>query len=192
MATTTVSWLTDVERALAQARVEGKLAFIEFSQAPRCAGSVALETQVYADERVSRFLFDHFVPARLIRSEHPQEVVQFNIVWTPTQLVLEPDGTERFRQVGFLPSDEFVPYLELGLATAAFGRRDFAAAQAAFEAIVERSPTAHAAAEAAYWGGVSEYYKRDRDRSALKQAAERLRDRYVTTEWAKKASVWLT
>ncbi len=191
MAIATVSWLGNVEHALEVARSDQKLALVEFSQAPRCAGCVRLEAEVYPDDRVATFLADRFVPARLLRSDHPQEERRFNIMWTPTVLILEPDATERHRVLGFLPVEDFIPQLELGLAKAAFGRNDFVGAQSAFQAIVDRYPSAYAAPEAVYWAGVSEY-KPDRDRQALKRAAERLRQHYPHSEWTKKGSVWLS
>lgn len=190
MATAAISWLADVEQALARAGAENKLALLEFSQAPRCAGCVRLEGQVYPNEQVNAFLFDHFVPVRLLRSDHPQEVKRFNIMWTPTILMLEPDGTERHRMVGYVTLEDFIPQLELGLAKAAFGREDFAGAQKAFEGIFRLYPSSEAAPEALYWAGVSAY-KPNRDRAMLKQAAERLQQHFPHSEWTKKSSVWL-
>ncbi len=191
MAIATVSWLGNIEQALEMARSDQKLALVEFSQAPRCAGCVRLEEEVYPDDHVTAFLAEHFVPARLLRSHHPQEDRRFNIMWTPTLLILEPDATERHRVVGFLPVEDFIPQLELGLAKAAFGRNDFVGAQRAFQAICDRYPSADAAPEAMYWVGVSEY-KPNRDRQALKRAAERLQQQYPRSEWTKKGSVWLS
>ena len=191
MAIAMVSWLGNIDQALGAARSDQKLALVEFSQAPRCAGCVRLEAEVYPDVRVAMFLAEHFVPARLVRSEHPQEERRFNIMWTPTLLILEPDATERHRVVGFLPVEDFIPQLELGLAKAAFGRSDFGGAQRAFQAICDRYPSADAAPEAVYWTGVSEY-KPNRDRQALKRAAERLLEQYPRSEWTKKGSVWLS
>jgi hypothetical protein len=190
MATGTITWLGDVEHTLAAAGSDGKLALIEISQAPRCAGCVRLEAEVYPDDRVAKLLGDHFVTARLLRSDHPRESERFNIMWTPTLVMLEPDGTERHRVVGFLPVEDFIAQLELGLAKTAFGRGNFAGAQHAFQAIVDRYPSTDAAPEAVYWAGVSGY-KPNRERSFLKQAADTLRQTYPQSDWAKKGSVWL-
>lgn len=191
MAIATIAWLGSIEQALAAARSDRKLALVEFSQAPRCAGCVRLEAEVYPNDRVATLLTEHFVPARVLRSDHPEEASRFNIMWTPTLLILEPDATERHRVVGFLPVEDLVPQLELGMAKAAFGRGDFAGAQRAFQAIADRYPSNDAAPEAVYWAGVSEY-KPNRDRQALKRAGELLQRQYPGNEWAKKGSVWLS
>jgi thioredoxin-related protein len=189
-ATTNLEWLPEVAQGFEQARAQGKMVLIEVGQAPRCAGCVRLEAEVYPRDEVATLIAEHFAPVRILRSDHPQESKQFNVVWTPTLLFLEPDGTERHRIVGFLPFDDFLAQLHLGLAKAAFARDEFDASRRAFQEIVSRFPRTDAAPEAEYWAGVSGY-KPNRERAALKTAAETLRDRYPNSEWAKKASVWL-
>lgn len=189
-APTSLEWLPDVEQGFEQARAQGKMVLLEVGQAPRCVGCVRLEAEVYPRDEVATLIAKHFTPVRLLRSDHPQESKRFNIMWTPTVLFLEADGTERHRIVGFLPHDDFLAQLHLGLARAAFGRDEFDEARRAFQGIVTRFPETGAAPEAEYWAGVSGY-KPNRERQFLKKAAERLRDNFPNTEWAKKGSVWL-
>ena len=187
---TSISWLTDADTALRRAGEDGRLAFLNFSQAPRCAGSVALERDVYPDHRVAAIIGQRFAAARMLRSDSPLDARRFNIVWTPTFVVAEPDGTERHRLVGFLPLEEFLAQLGLGLAKAQFGRDRFVESQREFEDLVRRHPNSYAAPEADYWAGVSRY-KQDKDRQFLKATGERLRDRYPSSEWTTRASCWL-
>jgi hypothetical protein len=186
---TPIAWLTDADEALAQARATGKLAFLNFSQAPRCAGSVALERDVYPHEDVAAFIGQRFVAARMLRSEAMGVAKRFNVVWTPSFLIAEPDGTVRHRVVGFLPLTEFMAQLELGLGKVEFGRDQFVASERTFEEVVRRYPHTFATAEADYWAGVSRY-KQDKDRQFLKATAERLGERYPNNEWTVRASCW--
>jgi hypothetical protein len=185
-----IAWLSDADQGFRQAGSAGKMALLEFSRAPRCAGSVRLQAEIYPREFVSRFIGDHFVPVRIPTLERPNDGERFNVVWTPTLIVTEADGTERHRIIGFLPPDELIAQLELGLAKAEFGRSRFEHAQCAFESIVRDHPATIAAPEADYWAGVSQY-KYTRDRQHLRATGERLRDRYPQSEWKTKASVWL-
>jgi Thioredoxin-like domain len=185
-----IPWLERVDDALARAQATGKLAFLAFSQAPRCAGSVALERDVFPHERVAALILEHCVPARMIRSEAQGDAARYGVVWTPTFVIAEADGRERHRLVGFLPLEDFLAHLELGLAKVTFGRDGFVAAERAFAAVAREHPGAHAAPEAEYWAGVSRY-KQDKDRQFLHAVAERLRDRYPSSEWTARASVWL-
>ena len=50
---------------------------------------------MYPDERVARFITDNFIPVKAHVKQQPETFQRFHATWTPTQLVLEPDGTER-------------------------------------------------------------------------------------------------
>jgi len=139
---------------------------------------------------VVRFVGEHFVPIKIHIKERPQDFGRFKAEWTPTLIVAEPDGTERHRTVGFLPADDLLAQLQLGLAKAAFSRGQFKEAQEAFEAVAKRYPKADASPEAVYWAGVSAY-KATGSPDPLQQTGKRLREKYPQSEWTKKASVWL-
>lgn len=111
------------------------------------------------------------------------------MVWTPTQLVLDADGVERHRIEGFLPADDFLAQLELGIARLEFEHEHYADAEREFRAICDGHPQAGAAAEACYWAGVSAY-KATHGPEPLKDTARILRQRYPQSEWTRKASVW--
>jgi len=139
---------------------------------------------------VSKFISEHFVPVKIHIKERPQDFGRFKAEWTPTLIVAEPDGTERHRSVGFLPADDLLAQLDLGLGKAAFSRGQFQQAREAFQSVVEHYPQADAAPEAVYWAGVSAYKASD-SADSLKQAAIQLRQKYPQSEWTKKASVWV-
>jgi TolA-binding protein len=65
----------------------------------------------------------------------------------------------------------------------------WADAEAWYATIPERYPGTHAAAEAIYWHGVSEY-KRTNDHTVLGRVAEELAASYPKSIWTTKASVW--
>ena len=121
--------------------------------------------------------------------EQPATFKRFGAQWTPTLVMLDPDGAERHRFEGFLPVEEFLSQLELGLAKSAFAREQWTEAEQRFRKIVERYPHTDAAPEALYWAGVSKY-KGSGDASALKQTAAQFQEKYPGNVWAKKSSVW--
>ena len=114
---------------------------------------------------------------------------RYGAQWTPTILELDPDGVERHRIEGFLPADDFLAQLTLGLGHAAFKRQDWKEAERRFREVVERYPDGEAAPEALYWAGVARY-KGSNDSAALADTARAFAERYTDTSWAKKASVW--
>jgi len=114
---------------------------------------------------------------------------RFGARWTPAILMLDPDGIEQHRIEGFVPADDLLDQLRLGLAHAAFKRQAWSEAAREFAEVIEGHPNGDAAAEAAYWAGVTRY-KASGDASALADTADVFTHRYQDTPWAKKASVW--
>jgi TolA-binding protein len=148
---------------------------------------------VYPDPRVIEFVQQHFTPVRAHVRENADAFkrlgARFNAQWTPTTLIVDSDGNERHRIEGFLPADDFLAQLSLGLAHSAFARGKFKEAEPLYRAIVDQFPNGDAAPEALYWAGVSKY-KASGDAAALGDTARAFSTRYTDTSWAKKASVW--
>ena len=148
---------------------------------------------MYPNPAVADFITRHFVPVRVHVKENADAFRtlgdRFNAHWTPTTLLIDGSGAERHRIEGFLPADEFLAQLALGLAKAAFARQDYAAAERLYRDVVEKFPNTDAAPEAQYWAGVSKY-RATNDAGALKATGQAFRERYQDSTWAKKASVW--
>jgi outer membrane protein assembly factor BamD (BamD/ComL family) len=121
--------------------------------------------------------------------ENPQGFERFGAQWTPTVIIADAAGTERYRFEGYLPAEDFLAQLGLGLAKLHFAQGDWTEAEQRFRGVLERHPDSDVAAEALYWAGVSRY-KATGDASALQQTAQAFQSRYRDSGWAKKASVW--
>ncbi|HEX9492443.1 MAG TPA: thioredoxin fold domain-containing protein [Thermoanaerobaculia bacterium] len=148
-----------------------------------------MEAEIYPEPRVSTFIVHNFIPVRLHIKKHPEAMERFGVNWTPTILIVDSDRKEQHRIEGFLPADEFLGQLQLGLGHALFARQKFAEAEQQFRDVSENLTETDAAAEAMYWAGVSRY-KATNDASALKATAQAFKDRYQNSIWAKKASIW--
>jgi hypothetical protein len=121
--------------------------------------------------------------------EQPKTFERFGAQWTPTMQILDPDGVKRHQFEGFLPADDFLAQLKLGLAHSAFARQQWKEAESRYDDVVKALPGTDAAPEALYWLGVSRY-KDTGNGAFLAQTAEAFRTRYKDSTWAKKASVW--
>ncbi|MGH9373051.1 MAG: thioredoxin fold domain-containing protein [Vicinamibacterales bacterium] len=152
-----------------------------------------MDAEVYPQPHIAKLIQDRFVPVRVHvkddREAFKRLGEKFNAQWTPTILIVDPPGTERHRIEGALPADEFASQLDLGLAKSAFARGQFADAERAYAAIIEKYPNTDAAPEAQYWAGVSRY-KGTGDAGALAETARRFGELYKDSAWARKASVW--
>jgi hypothetical protein len=147
---------------------------------------------VYPDSRVIELIGRHFVPVRVHvrdRDTYKQLSERFNSPWTPTTLVLDAAGEERHRLEGFLPIDDFMCQLSLGIAHAAFAAKDYTRAMERYEDVAGTCGAGDAGPEGQYWAGVARY-RATNDPAALGETAQRFRERYQDTSWAKKASVW--
>lgn len=137
---------------------------------------------------------EQFVPVRVHVKQQPEEFARlgerFGALWTPTVLIVDRGGNERYRIEGFLPADDFMAQVALGAAHAAFAAGDFEDAARRFDETTSSYPASDAAAEAQYWAGVSRY-KGSGDASALQETARKFTERYRDSSWAKKSSVWL-
>ena len=114
---------------------------------------------------------------------------QYGAPWTPTTLLLDSEGVERHRIEGFLPGDEFLAQLHLGLGHLAFQANRWHEAQSHYREVVKDFAETDAAPEAVYWEGVARY-KETGDAGALRETAEAFDKKYQDSIWSKKASVW--
>ena len=105
-------------------------------------------------------------------------------------MILDNAGKERFRLESYLPREEFVAQLEMGLARVAFVRKQWADAEDRYNAVVARHATAAGVPQAMYWAAVS-HYKKTKDHTVLGRVAQDLSQRYPDNLWTKSASVWL-
>ncbi len=140
----------------------------------------------YPDSRVAEFINNRMIPVQLLHDAQPY-ASDYNVKWTPTIIVLDRDGKEHHRIVGFLPPDEFTPALLLGIAKVNFDRDRLDEATADLEKIVNGYPKSAAAPEAIYLVGVTQF-KNTHDPAPLKEAFERLRREHPSSEWAKRAT----
>lgn len=144
---------------------------------------------MYPEPRVERLITENFVPARIQVRTDPQAMERFNVQWTPTILMLGPDGKEHHRIEGFLETDDFLGQLMLGLGHIARSRQRWDEAAKWYDEVLEHLPETDAAPEAQYWRGVTRY-KATGDPAALGETYRAFQHRYADSTWAKKAQVW--
>ena len=121
--------------------------------------------------------------------EHPAYFHRFDALWTPSVVILDPNGVERFRLEGYLPKNEFRAQLELGLARVAFMGKHWSEAEQRYAAVLEKYPQSKSAPEALYWKGVS-HYKATNDHTVLSELPGQFREQYPDSIGALKALGW--
>ena len=144
---------------------------------------------MYPNPEVASLVAGTFTPIRIDVRTNGAMMGRFGAQWTPTVLILDEEGVERHRVEGFMPANDFLANLEIGLAKIAFGRQRWSEAEQRYRDIVDRYPNTEWAPEALYWAGVAKY-KGSNDPAALADTARRFKEKYQDTSWAKKSSVW--
>jgi len=129
------------------------------------------------------------VPLEAHIKEHPVYFHRFDALWTPSVIILDWKGNERFRMEGYLPKDEFRAQLELGLARVAFMNKNWAEAERRYAAVLDRYPDSKAAPDALYWKGVS-HYKATNDHTILGELPGIFQEKYPDSIWAQKTIAW--
>jgi hypothetical protein len=100
---------------------------------------------------------EQFLPVRIHVKEQPAAMERFGVLWTPTVLLMDSNGTERHRIEGFLPAADFAAQLLLGLGHSAFANKEWKEVERRFGEVLEKYPESEAAPEALYWKGVARY-----------------------------------
>jgi thioredoxin-related protein len=189
MTSSTITWGRDVDVALEQAKREHRPILIDFTAAPGWSGCARLEAEVYPDPRVAELITRELIPVRAHIKEQPQMWKRFGTRWTPTVLFLDWEGKEQFRIEGYLPAEEFLGQIELGLGYISVADKDWQRAEEHFAVAADRYAQTEAGPEGLYWRGVARY-SANHDGKELQATARAFENRYTNTAWAKRASVW--
>src|SRR5512145_2236522 len=117
-------------------------------------GCQQMDAVTYPNAKVIDFFNKFLAPVRVLISStpHPQ---QFKVKWTPTFVILDQQGEEHYRSVGFLPPEELIPSLSLGMAKSLFDHERYAEALVGLDRLVSEYPKSDVAPEAIYYRGVS-------------------------------------
>jgi tetratricopeptide (TPR) repeat protein len=144
-----------------------------------------MDAVAYPNDSVVEFIQKHLIPLRVAFDAKPLST-NFNIKWTPTLIVLDENGKEHHRTVGFFSPEELIPSLLLGIAKSHFDLERFSEALSTLDKIIAEYPKSDSAPEAVYLRGVCKY-KSTHKPQPLKEAYEQLQANYSSSEWTKRA-----
>jgi len=107
-----------------------------------------MDTVTYPDPRTVDLLTLYMIAVRVNTSSSDPLLRRFPIQYTPTEIVLDADGIERHRTVGFHPPEEFIPELLLGIGKAAVHAGRYSRALALLDKVLLNYPSSKASSEA--------------------------------------------
>jgi hypothetical protein len=88
-----------------------------------------MDAVTYPEEKVIEAVNRHVVALRIPHDAEPLSV-DFNVRWTPALYILDSDGKTHSGSTGFLPSEEFIPWIILGRGKMHFNHNEFKEATA--------------------------------------------------------------
>ena len=144
-----------------------------------------MDAVAYPDAAVTSFINKNLVPLRLA-ADDPKYGPRYRVKWTPTLLLLDGDGVEQYRTLGFYPPDDLIPSLLLGMGKACFNRPDRPAACEYFQRLMNDYPKNPLAPEAIYLNGVS-FYIETHEVASLIRIYDRLAADYPESPWLTRA-----
>ena len=144
-----------------------------------------MDAVAYPNPAVIDFITSNLVPLR-IPADDRKLAPRFRIKWTPSLLILDDDGVEHYRTLGFFTPQELIPSLLLGMGKAYFNRPDRPKAGACFERIIADYAFSVQVPEAVYLKGVSQYIE-SHDVAHLVGIYDRLAADYPESQWLMRA-----
>ena len=144
-----------------------------------------MDAVTYPTQEVVNFVNNYLTPLRInVTDDTPLDVNHH--FWTPTLAVLDDNGNELQRTIGFLGVDEFIASMLLGIAKVRLDAGDYDTALIPLKSLLETLPESTAVPEAIYFRGVI-LYKETNDPGKLKEAYEKLLSDYPDSAWTERA-----
>ncbi len=149
---------------------------------------MAMDTVTYPDPRVAQFIEGHFVAVQQHVKESQALVQEYFVSWTPNVVITDDHGKIHYRIEGYLPPEDFLAYLSLGIGKYWLNHKQFEQARGRFEEVARRHSGTDAGAEALYWQGVAQY-KLSHDPTQLRPSWQQLAQEYPKSEWSQRTRI---
>ncbi len=107
-------WTTDYKAALTQAKAQNKLVLLDFTGSDWCGFCKLLDREVFSQKAFTDFADKNYIEVTVdfpqqkplpddLKQQNDTLGKEFNIDGYPTLIVVNPDGKELGRQVGYNP-----------------------------------------------------------------------------------------
>ncbi len=180
-----IKWENRVGYALDSAHSTRKPILLDFHN-PQCVGCQQMDALTYSTEEIGNLIHNYLIPLRITTGEETLDE-EYHHFWTPTVAILDYKGNELQKSVGFLGPDEFTAAIHLGLAKVHLDCGEYDTAMISLKKVLEAFSESDTAPEALYLSGVV-MYKATKDPGKLKEAYEKLQQRYPDSCWSKRAA----
>lgn len=156
---------------------------------PECQGSHKVLDETLMDEKVVRIVERETAPVLFDVTLEKEAARRYHADWTPSFVLMDENGNELERWVGYLPPEEFISQLLLSKGLAAFHLARYEEASRLFDEIIEEHYASEFVPEAEYFRGASNY-KKTGEEDDLIEACHILKESYPESTWTKRCSIW--
>ncbi len=113
-----IAWETSLKIALDLSRRENKLVLAAFFGST-CEACIKMKTCTLITQRVLDYLKLHFIPIKYESGIDSDQFMRFCVTAKPAIIVLDPEGNEIFRKIGYFEPDVLIEKLEMARKKAA-------------------------------------------------------------------------
>ncbi len=73
-----------------------------------------METGTFLQKNIQEHVQHHFIPLKYESGTDAEQFLRYAITATPTFIILDPNGEEVYRFIGFYSDDDFINQLDSG------------------------------------------------------------------------------
>jgi len=106
-----IKWENKISEALKRAASENKLVLLDFFR-PDCEACRSMEDAVFPNTELQMYIDKHFVPVKFISGADADQFYRYDVKAEPAFLVLDQEGNEVFRKIGYFEADLLIEKLE--------------------------------------------------------------------------------
>jgi len=113
-----IVWETSFKKALELAKNSNKLVLASFFD-PCCEACNKMKSTTLISEGVQDYISKYFIPLKYESGADSDQFMRFAVTARPAILILDAEGTEIFRKIGYFEPGLFISKLEMAIKKAA-------------------------------------------------------------------------
>jgi len=145
--------------------------------------------ETLSNEMVIELIEREFSPVMINTLVDKETAKRFHVDWTPAFIVLDEQGRELERFVGYLPARELEAQLQLSKGLALFHLERNDEVIALFDEMIEKFPESELIPEAEYFLGAAST-KVKGDNARMVEISHLLTEKYPDSIWTKRCTPW--
>ena len=113
-----IDWEKSLKNALNLSRQENKLVLVAFFGAT-CEACIKMKNCTLITQSVQDYIKINFIPIKYESGADSEQFMRFCVTAKPAVIVLDPEGNEIFRKIGYFEPEVFIKKLEMARKKAA-------------------------------------------------------------------------